>query len=80
MNSKWYNNLSDAERDQLDNDYKACALTRERLAVILEKEIDKSLREMRDVVRSGSVPHLTEYYADELSKQRTLEWVVSLIK
>lgn len=80
MNSKWYYGLSEEDQDRLKADYKAAALTRERLGVILEKEIQNSLREMRDVARSGNVPNLPEYYADELSKQRTLEWVISLIK
>lgn len=80
MHSKWLLNLSELEKEELENDYKACALTRERLIVILEREIDKSLKEMRDVAKSGNVLSLTEYYADELSKQRTLDWVAKLLK
>lgn len=80
MNSKWLLNLSDQEKEELQRDFKACALTRERLVKVLDKEIDDSLKEMRDVARGSHVANITEYYADELSKQRTLEWVIKLIK
>lgn len=77
---QWFYNLSEKEKKELELDYKACALTRERLVEILEKEIQKSLKEMRDVAKHGNVPDLSAYYADELSRQRTLEEVISLIK
>lgn len=80
MNSKWFFNLSEQEKEELERDFKACALTRERLVLVLEKEIENSLKEMRDVAKGGSVPNLSEYYADELSKQRTLDWIIKLIK
>lgn len=77
---KWFHKLSPQEKEELERDYKACSLTRERLVYILRGEIDKSLKEMRDVARNGSVPNLSAYYADELSKQRTLEEVISLLQ
>jgi len=58
----------------------SCTATRERLVEMLAQDIDKSLRDMRDGAKSGQISNLSEYYADELSKQRTLEYVISLIK
>ena len=64
----------------MERDFASSILIREKLQEILEEEIDKSLKEMRDVAKNRNVSSLTEYYADELSKQRTLEYVISLIK
>lgn len=80
MNPKWCNNLDETEAKTLTREFKQAALLRERLEVILSKEIDKSLKEMRDVARKGVVSNLAEYYADELARQRTLEDVIKLIK
>lgn len=80
MHHNWIKGLSDEESVAIKREYKQAALLRERLEVILENKIDQSLKEMRDVVKKGNVTNLTEYYADELSRQVTLEDIIKLIK
>ena len=80
MKPKLKQTLSSHDAAQVEAEWKSCSTFRERLVAILEEEIQQSLTEMRDVATKGSVPSLTEYYADELSKQRTLEWVKSYLK
>ena len=71
--------MDDQSEKEFREDFLSCALTRERLVVLLKDKIDVSLRDMRDAA-SGDVPNLSEYYADELATQRTLDYVISLIK
>lgn len=75
----WLKGLDDQAQKELREDFISCPLTRERLTSILEDKIDNSLRQMRDAA-SGGIPNLSEYYADELATQKTLEYVISLIK
>lgn len=77
---QWFSGKSAQEAKELREDFISCALTRERLEAILEDKISKSLRQMRDVAKQGEVPDLLAYYADELATQKTLEYVISLIK
>lgn len=80
MLPRWTRGLSDEETKQLKKDYIQATLLRERLVVLLQNEIEKSLKEMRDVAKNGGVSALSEYYADELATQRTLEEVIKLIQ
>lgn len=80
MKPRWSRSLDEQAKKEMERDFASSILIREKLQEILEEEIDKSLKEMRDVARNGNIASLTEYYADELSKQRTLEYVISLIK
>lgn len=79
MKPRWSRSLDEQAKKEMERDFASSILIREKLQEILEEEIDKSLKEMRDAAK-GDIPNLTEYYADELSKQRTLEYVISLIK
>lgn len=79
MKPRWVRALSEQESKEMEVEYKKAVLLRERLSSILDEEIQKSLSEMRDGAKTVGI-NLTEYYADELSKQRTLEWVIKLIK
>jgi Zn-dependent peptidase ImmA (M78 family) len=80
MKPRWSRSLDEQAKKEMERDFASSILIREKLQEILEEEIDKSLKEMRDVAKNRNVSSLTEYYADELSKQRTLEYVISLIK
>lgn len=80
MQPRWVRGLSEEEAKQLKKDYIQATLLRERFIVLLEQEIQKSLKEMRDVARNGNVTNLTEYYVDELARQRTLEEIIKLIQ
>lgn len=80
MLPRWTRGLSEEEIKQLKRDYVQATLLRERFVLLLENEIAKSLKEMRDVARNGSITNLTEYYVDELARQRTLEEVIKLIQ
>ncbi len=80
MQPRWCRGLDEVEAKELESEYKKSILIRERLEVLLEQEVEKSLKEMRDVVRHGGNVNLPEYYADELAKQRTLIEVIKLIK
>ena len=64
---------------ELKEDFLSCSLTRERLVDMLEEDVDKSLKRMRNAA-SGGVQNLAEYYADELARQKSLEDVITLIK
>jgi|TARA_R110000787_G_scaffold193899_2_gene305419 hypothetical protein len=80
MLARWTRGLSEEEIKQLKKDYMQATLLRERFVLLLEQEVAKSLKEMRDVARNGSITNLTEYYVDELSRQRTLEEIIKLIQ
>jgi len=80
MKPRWSRNLNDAETAIMKKEWLASVSVRERLMVMLEEDIDKSLSEMRDVVKDGNVLHLTEYYAEEFARQRALQEVINLIK
>ena len=80
MLARWTRGLSEEEIKQLKKDYRQATLLRERFVLLLEQEVAKSLKEMRDVARNGSITNLTEYYVDELSRQRTLEEIIKLIQ
>lgn len=79
MKPRWFKRQDEEQSKKLKADFMACSVTRDRLVEMLEDDIDKSLKQMRDAAK-GQIPNLTEYYADELSKQSTLEDVISLIK
>lgn len=80
MQPRWTRGMSEEDAKLLKAEYKQASILRERLQYLLEQEIDKSLKEMRDVARNGNVPNLMEYYVDELARQRTLEEVIKLIQ
>lgn len=80
MKPRWSRSLDEQAKKEMERDFASSILIREKLQEILEEEIDKSLKEMRDVAKNRNVSSLTEYYADELSKQRTLEYVIGLLK
>ena len=80
MHHNWIKGLSEEETKAIKREYKQALLLRERLESLLEDKIEQSLKEMRDVVKKGDVVHLTEYYADELSRQATLADIIKLIK
>lgn len=58
--------------------YDQSALMRERLVEILERKIKLSMQQMRDAAK-GDIVHLSEYYAEELARQQTLEDVIKLL-
>lgn len=80
MQPRWTRGLTDEEAKQLKKDYMQAALLRERLIALLEQEIDKSLKEMKEAAKSGTIQNLTEYYTAELSRQSALEDVIKLIQ
>lgn len=71
--------LSEEEARLVTIEFKASPLFRERLIEILEKDIDDSLKRMKYAVRDN-VMNLTEFYAEELARQDTLEGVIKLLK
>jgi hypothetical protein len=79
LKPKLLQNLSEADKQSLKLEYVSCPTFRAKLIDVLEDEIKQSLIEMRDAAK-GDIPNLSEYYADELSKQRTLEWVKTFLK
>ena len=80
MHHNWIKGLSDGDAMAVKREYKQAILLRERLVVLLENKIAKSLSEMRDVVNKGEIVNINEYLIDELGRQRTLEDVIKLIK
>lgn len=74
MKPKLLQNLSVQDQAQLQAEWNHCSTLKDQIIKILDKEIEQSLIQMRDAAK-GDIPNLSEYYADELSKQRTLEWV-----
>jgi len=74
MKPRLLQGLSIDDKQHVEAEYKSCPTFREKLLDILDEEINNSVVQMRDAAK-GPVPNLSEYYADELSKQRTLEWV-----
>lgn len=71
--------LSDEEARLVTIEFKASPLFREQLIKLLEKDIDSSLKSMKYAVQDN-VMNLTEFYAAELAKQETLEYVIKLLK
>ena len=82
MKPRWFKGQDEEQRKKLKADYMACSLMRERLVEMLERDVDKSLRQMKDAAKGAKeqISNLSEYYADELARQSTLEDVISLIK
>lgn len=80
MKPKLKQTLNTNDASVLEAEYKSCPTFRERLVAIFEEEIQQSLSEMRDVATKGNVPCLASYYADELAKQRALEWAKTFLK
>lgn len=80
MRPRWLLGMDEEEAERFTTEYKSAALFRERLSTLLQEDVNKSLKEMREAARGGNVLELSAYYADELSKQRTLEEVLKLIK
>lgn len=78
MKPRLTQNLSEADKQAIKMEWGSCPTFRAKLVAILEEEIERSLMEMRDGAKAP-IPNLSEYYADELSKQRTLEWVKSYL-
>jgi hypothetical protein len=79
MKPRLVQGLQAQDKGHVEAEFKSCPTFRENLIRVLEDEIQLSLSQMRDAAK-GDVPNLPEYYADELSKQRTLEWVKSYLK
>lgn len=79
MKPRLLHGLRPEDKAHVEAEYKSCPTFRQQLISVLEDEIQQSLVQMRDAAR-GDVPNLSEYYADELSKQRTLTWVKSFLK
>lgn len=79
MQPRWLRGLDEQEQTNLKDEYKRGIILRDRLVALLEDDINKSMMEMRDAARGGVI-NLTEYYTDELARQRTLEDVIKLIK
>ena len=78
MKPKITNGLSADDKEHVKAEWQSSPTFRGQLVKVLDNEIKQSLMEMRDAAK-GDIPNLTEYYADELSKQRTLEWVKTLL-
>jgi len=79
MKPRWHRGKNEQQTKELLANYTQSNLTRERLVEMLSDDMQTSLKEMRDAAK-GVIPNLSEYYADELSKQRTLLSVIKLIK
>lgn len=78
MNTRWLKGLTEQQKKELKADYMQCTLTRERLVVLLQEDLERSLTNMRNAAKEQK-PGLAEYYADELAVQRTLESVISYL-
>lgn len=80
LKTKWFSGLTDQQKGELKASYLAGDLFREKLIILLEKEIDNSLSNMRGAASKQDHPDLSTYYADELSRQRTLAEVIDLLR
>lgn len=78
MNTKWLKGLTEEQKKELKADYMQCALTRGRLVALIQDEIERSLTKMRNAAQEQHA-NLSEFYADELAVQRTLERVISYL-
>ena len=80
MMPRWTIGVEDKERvDAIQLEYECGALLRERLAELLQDDVDKSLTKMRAFVDQGH-PNLTVAYASELAKQKIYLDIINLIK
>ena len=80
MRPLWIRGADDTDAELIRKEFEAAVLFRERLVEILEEEIERSVKDMRSKVKDSNTPNLTEYYVDCLSRQRTLDEVIKLIK
>ena len=78
MKPRWHKGKTEQEKKELQASYLDATLLRERLVDMLEEDIDRSLRSMRNAAKEQN--NLTEYYADQLARQSVLEQVIQLIK
>jgi len=79
MREKWLHGVKEADKENLRQCFALSSVIRERLIEILEKNIDKSLRSMKDAVRQDKAL-LTELYIEELAKQSAYEEIIELLK
>ena len=78
MKVNWISGLSAQQKDELVSNFKASALTRERLATLLRNKIETRRRETRSVAtyETASWSYLQ---ADGIGYERALEEIISLI-
>lgn len=79
MMPTWTRNKNKEESKDIEQEYKAAALLRERLSEMLEAEVNKSIDLMRKAVHKD-VYNLAEFYIEELAKQKILLEIKSWIK
>lgn len=79
MMPTWTRNKNKEESKDIEQEYKASALLRERLSEMLEAEVNKSIDLMRKAVHKD-VYNLTEFYIEELAKQKVFLEIKSWIK
>lgn len=78
MKVNWTSGLKDQAKKEMEANFKASALTRERLATLLRNKIETRRRETRSVAtyEAASWSYLQ---ADAIGYERALEEVISLI-
>ena len=79
MREKWLYGVREEDKENLRQCFAMSSVVRERLTKILENSIDKSLRSMKDAVKTDRAL-LTELYIEELAKQAVYEEVIDLLK
>ena len=79
MREKWLYGVREEDKENLRQCFAMSSVVRERLTKILENSIDKSLRSMKDAVKTDRAL-LTELYIEELAKQAVYEEIIDLLK
>ena len=77
MKTKWFKGLSEQQKKELKANYLQSDLVREKMILLLEEDINHSLKTMR-AASSNEDP--TNLYTAELSKQQALLEVISLLR
>ena len=78
LKPRWTKGKTEQETKELKASFLDSLLLRERLIEMLEEDIDKSLKSMRNAAREQI--NLTEFYTQELARQCALEDIIKLIQ
>jgi hypothetical protein len=79
MRERWLYGVREEDKENLRQCFAMSSVVRERLTKMLENSIDKSLRAMKDAVKTDRAL-LTELYIEELAKQAVYEEIIDLLK
>ena len=79
MNVRWTKNLKKGDKEKFEEYLKHCRSAFEKLSEILEEDLQASIKDGQNKDHYF-MPAWSEYQADRIGTQRTLQNIIDLIK